>query len=89
MSELLVLLAIVIAASSGVPGLILGRYSMRGQWATTLVAVLAAGVGLSGVGAFWATGESHPIVSAVVDLRAPSSAWHWTVCRPSSCCRSS
>ena len=35
---------------------------MIGQWATTLVAVFGAGLGLGGVGWFWATGESHPIV---------------------------
>ncbi len=62
MSEALVLLGIIIAASSGVPGLFLGRASMRGQWITTLLAVLGAALGLGGVGTFWATGDSQPIV---------------------------
>jgi hydrogenase-4 component B len=62
MSELLVLLGIVLAAVSGVPGLLLSRTSMSGQWVATLLAVLASGLGLGGVGAFWATGDSRPIV---------------------------
>ncbi len=35
---------------------------MGGQWVTTLLAVLGAGLGLGGVGWFWATGDSQPIV---------------------------
>ena len=35
---------------------------MGGQWVTTLLAVLGAGLGLAGVGSFWATGDSQPIV---------------------------
>ena len=35
---------------------------MSGQWVTTLLAVLGAGLGLAGVGSFWATGDSQPIV---------------------------
>ena len=35
---------------------------MSGQWVTTLLAVLGAGLGLGGVGWFWATGDSQPIV---------------------------
>src|SRR5208337_4934913 len=62
MSESLVLLGIIIAASSGVPGLLLRRTSMSGQWVTTFLAVLAAGLGLGGVVWFWATGESRPVV---------------------------
>lgn len=62
MSERLVLLGIVIAAVSGVPGLCLNRTSTQGQWLTTALAVLASFVGLSGVGVFWATGNSQPIV---------------------------
>jgi hydrogenase-4 component B len=62
MSELLVLYGLIIAASSGVPGLFLGRSSMLGQWGTTLLAVLGAGLGLGGIGWFWASGVSHPIV---------------------------
>jgi len=62
MSESLVLLGIIIAASSGVPGLLLGRTSMSGQWVTTFLAVLGAGLGLGGVVWFWATGESQPVV---------------------------
>jgi hydrogenase-4 component B len=62
MSEALVLWGIVIAGSSGIPGLLVGRTSMIGQWATTLLAVFGAGLGLGGVGWFWATGDSQPIV---------------------------
>lgn len=67
MSESLVLLGIVIAAASGVLGLPLSRTSMIGQWLTTVLAVLGAAVGLAGVGAFWATGVSEPIV------------WRWPI----------
>src|SRR5438270_868648 len=62
MSEWYVLLGTAIAAASGVPGLLSKRDSMGGQWATTMLAVLGAAFGLIGVGAFWATGESEPIV---------------------------
>jgi hydrogenase-4 component B len=62
MSESLVLWGIVIAGSSGIPGLLVGRTSMIGQWVTTLLAVFGAGLGLGGVGWFWATGDSQPIV---------------------------
>jgi hydrogenase-4 component B len=60
-SESLVLLGIVIAALSGLPGLVLGRNSMGGQWVTTLLAVLGSGLGLWGVGSFWAGGGGPPI----------------------------
>src|SRR5579871_1079775 len=62
MSEALVLLGILVAALSGLPGLLLGRRSMRGQGVTTLLAVLGAGLGLSGIGTFWATGMGQPVV---------------------------
>ena len=62
MSELLVLLALAIAATSGVPGLFLSRLSTTGQWVTTLLAVMGAGVGLTGIGVFWSSGDSRPIV---------------------------
>jgi hydrogenase-4 component B len=61
MSEIMVLLGIVVAASSGVPGLLAARSSMRGQWATTVLAALGAVLGLWGVGWYWATGASRPI----------------------------
>jgi hydrogenase-4 component B len=61
MSEELVLLGTAIVAASGVPGLLLSRHALSGQWVTTVLAVLGAGVGLAGVGAFWATGVSQPI----------------------------
>src|SRR6266498_845692 len=64
MSELLVLLAIATAAVSGVPGLVTGRHSNAGQWLTTLLAVAGAGMGLAGVGMFWASGSSRPVVLA-------------------------
>src|SRR2546428_2768708 len=62
MTESLVLLGIIIAGSSGLPGLLLGRATTSGQWVTTLLAVLGAGLGLGGIGTFWATGDSQPIV---------------------------
>jgi hydrogenase-4 component B len=61
-SEYLVLLGIVGAATSGVPGLLLKRTSNVGQRLTTLVAVIGSGLGLAGIGWFWATGDSQPIV---------------------------
>jgi formate hydrogenlyase subunit 3/multisubunit Na+/H+ antiporter MnhD subunit len=61
MSEELVLLGTAIVAASGVPGLLLSRHALSGQCVTTVLAVLGAGVGLMGVGAFWATGASQPI----------------------------
>src|SRR5581483_6870947 len=42
--------------------LLAGRASMAGQWLTTALAALGAGLGLAGVGWFWATGESEPVV---------------------------
>jgi len=62
MSESLVLLGIIMAALSGLPGLLLRRTSISGQWVTTFLAVLGAALGLGGVAWFWATGESRPIV---------------------------
>lgn len=62
MSEMLVLLGIVLAAMSGVPGLFLSRYSTTGQWVTTVLAVIGAGLGLFGVAIFWVLGDSLPIV---------------------------
>ena len=35
---------------------------MVGQWVTTLLGVLAAGLGLAGLGSFWASGDTRPIV---------------------------
>src|SRR5262249_1142575 len=58
-SELLVLLGIIVAASSGVPGLFLGRHSISGQWTAMLLSVSAAALGLTGVAAFWA-GQARP-----------------------------
>ena len=62
MSETLVLLGIIAAALSGLPGLLWRRSSSGGQWVTTLIAVLGAGLGLAGAGWFWATGASRPVV---------------------------
>src|SRR5262249_51209284 len=67
MSEATVLVGIVVAASSGAPGFLFARASSNGQWLTTLLAVIGAGLGLTGVGWFWATGDSQPIV------------WPWSI----------
>jgi hydrogenase-4 component B len=68
MSERLLLLGIAVAAASGVPGLFFGRRSMGGQWLSVALAVLACGLGLAGVGAFWAAG-GEPV------------AWPWPLVR--------
>jgi hydrogenase-4 component B len=62
MCEPLVLVGIVIVALSGLPGFLLLRNPRSGQWATTVLAVLGSGLGLGGVGAYWASGSSRPIV---------------------------
>ena len=62
MSERLVLLAIVIAAVSGIPGLFLSRRSPAGQWAAAALLAMAAVSGLCGVGVYWSTGDSQPII---------------------------
>ena len=62
MSERLVLLAIIIAGATGVPGLLVRRHSMFGQWMSTTLAVLASGLGLAGIGAFLLADQSEPIV---------------------------
>ena len=69
MSEMLVLLGIVIAASSGLPGLFLGRTSMGGQWVTTLLAVLGAALGLGGVGYVLGHGRQSADRAAVGNSR--------------------
>jgi hydrogenase-4 component B len=61
MSEWLVLSGTIVSALSGIPAFVLSRRSMVGQWLTTSLAILAAGLGLGGLGTFWAFGDSHPI----------------------------
>src|SRR5262245_17344416 len=62
MSAWLVVAGTLTAAASGFPGLLFAPDSQRGQWLTTALAVVGAGLGLAGVGWFWATGESLPIM---------------------------
>ncbi|MGE5195089.1 MAG: proton-conducting transporter membrane subunit [Deltaproteobacteria bacterium] len=62
MSEGLVLAGTLVLAGSGFPGLLFGRNSLVGQRLATALAVFGAGLGLAGVGWFWATGESQPII---------------------------
>jgi hydrogenase-4 component B len=62
MSERLVLLGILVAGLSGVPGLFLHRQSAAGQWLATLLAVLGNGLGLAGVALFWWTGHGEAFV---------------------------
>jgi hydrogenase-4 component B len=61
MTERLVLLAIGLAAISGVPGLLFKRDSMTGQWIAALFAVAASSVGIGGIVRFWVLDESRPI----------------------------
>jgi hydrogenase-4 component B len=61
MSERLLIVGVVIAAVSGVPGLFISRHSMRGQLLSAVLAVLASGFGLVGIGVFWFGGDSQPI----------------------------
>jgi hydrogenase-4 component B len=62
MDVVLVLLGTIIAAGSGVPGLLLGRHSSAGQWLAVVLAAVGSGLGLAGVGVFWAQGDSQPLV---------------------------
>jgi hydrogenase-4 component B len=62
MSDQLILLGIVVAGASGIPGLLFGRHSMSGQWMSAILAALASGLGLAGIGTFWLAGDSEPIV---------------------------
>jgi hydrogenase-4 component B len=73
MSERLVVVALVGAALSGVPGLLLSRSSLGGQRLTTLLAVVAGALGLTGVGVFWTSGDSQPIT---LPWPIPSAAFH-------------
>ena len=59
---MLLLLAIALIALSGIPGLVLGRNTMLGQWVATLLVVLGSALGLVSVGLFWATEESQSVV---------------------------
>jgi hydrogenase-4 component B len=64
MSEQLVLAGSILAALSGVPGLLLKKSWSAGQRISTVLAVLGAALGLAGVGIFWATGDSQRITHA-------------------------
>ncbi len=61
MTERLVLLAIVVAAVSGAPGLLIHRKSVAGQWLAAVLSVASSGLGIAGVAHYWATGDSQPI----------------------------
>src|SRR5207244_2004685 len=61
MSELLVLLGAFLLGASGVPGLFLNKKATLGQYLTTCLAVIGGGLGLAGVGVFWA-GDSQALV---------------------------
>jgi hydrogenase-4 component B len=71
MSESLVVLGIVLAAASGVPGLFLSRSRLTGQGLANVLVVLGTGLGLAGVGAFWATGVSERMLLPWTVLGAP------------------
>ena len=63
MSEVLLLAAIVLTASSGLAGLLAPRSSTAGQRLSALIAVAGCLVGLIGLGVFWSTGASRPVVA--------------------------
>src|SRR5438094_9889393 len=58
MSEYLVLVGIVVAALSGVPGLFLPRHGGVGQKLATLLIAVGSALGLAGVAAFWFAQDS-------------------------------
>src|SRR6476469_854168 len=62
MPERTVLLALALAAVSGLLGLPFSRRSPWGQRLTTLVAVAAGSLGLAGVAHYWQRGDSEAIV---------------------------
>jgi hydrogenase-4 component B len=62
MDVVLVLVGVVTAAVSGLPGLFLGRRSAVGEWLAAALTVLAGVAGLAGIGVFWASGNSQPLV---------------------------
>ena len=64
MTERLVLVAILLAALSGCPGLLLSRTSLVGQWVAVALALASSGLGIAGVAHLWTTGESQPIALA-------------------------
>jgi hydrogenase-4 component B len=61
MSEQLVLVAIVITASSGALGLAFPRSSLKGPYLVTLVTSLGSVVGIGGLFAYWIFSSSQPI----------------------------
>ncbi|MEX2285714.1 MAG: proton-conducting transporter membrane subunit [Planctomycetaceae bacterium] len=61
MSERLVLTAISVIASSGVPGLFLSRHSLAGQWIAVVLAVAGSLVGIVGTLNFAILGDAEPI----------------------------
>ncbi len=71
MSEALVVLGIVLAAVSGVPGMLLSRARPTGQGLANVLVVLGSGLGLTGVGTFWATGVSGRMLLPWSVLGAP------------------
>src|SRR3954468_7658447 len=62
MPERTVLLALALAAASGLVGLLSSRRSRGGQILSTLVAVAASVLGLAGVAHYWFRGDSEAIV---------------------------
>src|SRR3954447_6494881 len=58
-SELLLLLGILLAGVSGVPGLFLSRHTTRAQWLATVLAGLGSALCLAAVAVFWAGGVSE------------------------------
>ncbi len=62
----LLLVGLVLAAASGIPGLLAGRQSAIGQWITTILAVVGSGCGLWGT---WRAIQAPP--TTVLQLPSP------------------
>src|SRR4051812_37847335 len=62
MPERIVLVALALAAASGLFGLLFSRRSPWGQILSTLLAVAAGVLGLAGVAHYWFRGDSQAIV---------------------------
>jgi hydrogenase-4 component B len=61
MSTLLILAGLVLAAASGLPGLLLSKHANRGQWTSVALSLAAGCLGLAGCAAFFLWDAGQPI----------------------------